>query len=776
MRRGTHGLWLIGVAACLIAGRLSAQPAISAARLSDEHVRKAIAAIVEEIYSRKNPQRIWDPERPPPGESKRQSGGYTALTVLALLYAGETYQHPRLRDAVEYLAKFEMEGTYSRSVRASVWSKLPQKFHDKLKSDTQWLLDGFNDKTGGWDYDKNPRSNYHDNSIRQFGALALWEAAKRGTSIDRSVWTRIEDAYINGQLADGGWNYRGEGEATGSMTAAGLATLFITQDLLHSKDNLKLGAAPTSRHLKSIAQGMKWMDENFSASENPGKPSYFYYYLYGVERVGLASGYKYFGSHDWYREGTVELIQRLCEWDEQKRSFTININTYGDGRRAAIRIDDLAFALMFLSRGRVPVAINKLEFAGVWNNRPRDVANLVNWLRESTETDLNWQIVTLAAPPEDWLDAPLLYVASHEALPWMKDAGGDHLPAELEKVRSYLDLGGIIFAVNEGPARHFAESVEKAGTLMYPTLAWRNLPEDHWAYTLHSPLKAKPVLRGLSNGVRDLIILSPASDLSQTLQVNDLKDSTDFAIGENVYFYASEMNQPRPRLPLQSPMDVAATQPQSSATIVRAVHGGLWNPEPQALSVFSQWLANNRGVAVNVIDHALEKLAEVRPKPSLAIICGIDSHEFTLAEIAAIKSFVQSGGVILYETPGGRGGFTQAAEQLLSAAFNRPVQPLLRSRVVTGDGLRNATNLTRLEYRPYALQQFGSREIAPRLRGISLTDDGQPQILFSREDISFGLLDQPRWGIAGYSPQSARELLANIVQHAMAMQAATDKN
>src|SRR5689334_5107764 len=202
--------------AVLITGHASAQPLVSAADLGDEQVRKAMTAIVEEIYARKNSERMWDPEKPPPGESKRQGGGYTALVTLSLLYAGETYQNPRLRDAIDYLAKYDMEGTYCRAVRASVWSKLPQKFHDKLKTDTQWLLDGFNDKTGGWDYDKNPRSNYHDNSIRQFGALALWEAAKRGTSIERSVWQKIEDAYVGGQLADGGWAYKTEGEATGS--------------------------------------------------------------------------------------------------------------------------------------------------------------------------------------------------------------------------------------------------------------------------------------------------------------------------------------------------------------------------------------------------------------------------------------------------------------------------------------------------------------------------------------------------------------------------------
>jgi hypothetical protein len=67
----------------------------------------------------------------------------------------------------------------------------------------------------------------------------------------------------------------------------------------------------------------------------------------------------FFGSHDWYREGAAELIRRLCKWDESSRSFSIYENTGGDGRRAKIKTDDLAFALLFLSRGRVPVAIQQ---------------------------------------------------------------------------------------------------------------------------------------------------------------------------------------------------------------------------------------------------------------------------------------------------------------------------------------------------------------------------------------------------------------------------------
>ena len=98
--------------------------------------------------------------------------------------------------------------------------------------------------------------------------------------------------------------------------------------------------------------------------------------------------------------------------------------------------------------------------------------------------------------------------------------------------------------------------------------------------------------------------------------------------------------------------------------------------------------------------------------------------------------------------------------------FPAPIKSLLRHAIVTGHGLDGADDLSRVEYRPYSFQTFGSRETTPRLRGSAV--NGSVRMLFSREDLSHALLDQPRWGISGYAPGSARRLLANIVRYAAA--------
>ena len=94
--------------------------------------------------------------------------------------------------------------------------------------------------------------------------LALWEAANRGFSVDRRYWQMLEDRFLDMQLADGGWNYAGDGPATGSMTTAGLAALFVTEDLLHGGDAADVNAGPNARYQQAIERGLQWMQRNFS--------------------------------------------------------------------------------------------------------------------------------------------------------------------------------------------------------------------------------------------------------------------------------------------------------------------------------------------------------------------------------------------------------------------------------------------------------------------------------------------------------------------------------
>ena len=221
------------------------------------------------------------------------------------------------------------------------------------------------------------------------------------------------------------------------------------------------------------------------------------------------------------------------------------------------------------------------------------------------------------------------------------------------------------------------------------------------------------------------------------------------------------MNRPRPRLDRGEPFATPSEGAPKTVTIVRASYDGNWNPEPLALEVFADAAGD---LDVSVSDHPLAGLAALEFRPDLIVVSGIEGHAFTADEQVAIKDYVEGGGVILFETPGGRGDFTREAETMAESLFGSKPQRLVDTRIVTGDGLDGAARLSTIGYRPYAQQVFAAPETTPRLRGLIV--DGQPRVLFSRQDISQALLDQPCWGVAGYSPASARELMGNILRHA----------
>ncbi|HWB19316.1 MAG TPA: hypothetical protein VG711_03370 [Phycisphaerales bacterium] len=775
----------------------------SSTTVSDARVQKAIDAIVQELYARKDAARFWEPATVPVGESPRQTGGHTALVVWALLHAGQSYQDERLQDVVAGLENMQMQGTYAISVRCNVWAMLPDKFKPMLQNDAQWLMDSFSDSCGGWDYVRNPNAERQDNSLRQFGALALWEASKRGVEVDRRIWKSIEQALIKCQLSDGGWNYSGEGPATGSMTAAGLASLYITQGELHSREFESLDSRKPEPEKIAMDQGLEWLNDHFSVEKNPGKDTYFYYYLWGIERVGLASGRKRFGGADWYAEGAGQIITRLCEVDSHG---DVEIRTDDAGERDhTIKTDDLAMGLLFLSRGRVPVADCKLVIEDQrCENRPLDADHFAGKIAEGLEQNVNWQLVTLTNPIDDWLDAPFVYFASDKPLQCLvkdgktidvmgyvravrqymaKRATTDH-PSQLKPpirpqvpeasiVKNYLDRGGMLLAVNEGGSQRFAESVEKLGLLMYPQYEWRVLEPTHWAYSLHEPVTSRrPILKGLSNGVRDLIIIWQGPDLAKTLQSGTDQAHSSVPTAMNLFLYASEKGRVRPRLRITEPQRTQKNAPERSVRIVRAIHAGNWKPEPQAIDRFADWILVSRNIHVEIADEPLGDIGTMNDGMTLAMICGTEAAEFSAAQRNALAEFLHSGGVAVFENSGGSGAFTKSCADMFHEFSADGLTPLGQSPIVTGKGLPTGVNASRCDYRPFTLETLGKRETSPRLTGMNVGEHGL--LIVSAEDLSQALLDQPCWGVNGYTTESARILLGNIVEFVLQDRTKTD--
>ncbi len=722
----------------LISGPASAQ-------VTDQQVRNAIRQGVNALYGMQNGRGTWDEaERPEgAGEPSRDWGGRTALAVYALLSCGEEWQkNPRMERALEFLKEIDIKGVYSRGIRAHVWAKLPRdQFGEYLERDGYWLLNAVKtqgEAAGGYDYtsakEDNKPGGRTDMSVTQYGGLGIWECAKRDFAVHRGYWEAFEKHALAHQNADGGFGYQKGRDSTGSMTSSGLAIMFITLDFLHAGDFQNPGI--TDRHplWQRINSGLDWFGQNFSPTNNPGGSRY-YYYIVGVERVGLASGYKYFNQMDWYAEIAENLVSR---------------QNGGWGNEV-----DTAFALIFLSRGRVPAVVNKLAIPDYdWNNRPRDMANLTSWLSDEVEQFLNWQVVTLDTEPAEWLDAPLLYLASHEPLALE--------PEQEAKIKRYIDLGGLLVTHADGGSGGFTRSVEQMLSRLYPEYELKAVPPDDDLYSVNYKVRGGMNLQSLDNGVRHLVVHIPR-DIGASFQVKSMRNLAAWQTFANVFHYATEVGRIRPRLETHH----VRREPGVANTLIpvaRPRHAGNWNPEPAAWDVLNNMMFNNDATEATLVTDI--DLANLDPdQASLAHIVGTRLVQFSDEQAAAVRRFAEGGGVVLLEAAGGSADFGQAIEQLLGKAFaDRSLRPIsLTVPVITGQGLRGGHNCSRVDYRAYYKQRLGP-EVRPMLQAIEI--DGQPRVLVSFEDLSTALLHQPVWGVFGYDSESATHLMSNIARWA----------
>jgi hypothetical protein len=705
-----------------------------AAALTDEQIEKAIQSLVNKIYAAQNDQGTWDPKEPKGNDHTygRNFGGSTALFTYALLTAGESYQNPKLAKAIEFLKTCEMGGTYAVGLRAHVWAALPPQFESLLQKDIYWLLNAQHPVKGHYNYTEKAGENY-DNSVTQYGVLGVWEGAKRNQNVGTSYWKKVEDHFLKTQLDNGAWDYGpSHPGARGSMAAAGLACLYITQDYLHSSDFRTVGRAQTHPLQARINKGLEWFSTNYSPTTNPGHgPSHLHYYLYGVERVGLASGMKYFGGKDWYETGAEHIIKNP-----------------GGGT-------DMAFSTLFLVRGRVPVFVNKLSLTDIhWNNRPRDLANLTSWVSDEVEKKMIWQIVSLDQPSEKLLDSPILYFASHAAFELDE--------TKQKRLKRFLDLGGTLITTADGGETAFTKSVQALCAKMYPDLKFKPLEAGDELLNVVFQTDNKLGVQSLHNGVRHLVLHIP-KDVSWAFHSGSQADLGPWEFFTNAYYYATEKGQTRNRLDSHF-VDRNKEGGGEAVAVGHARYGSpFWDPEPLAWEVQSNFMFNEKKATLNVSVVELASLPDPKQIP-LIHVQGVEAVTFSEAELDSIKKFTAAGGTIFFENVGGRGSFAQSVIQNMAKAFpTERIRPIsLNSPMISGQGI-GGYDLNKVDYRPYTLLKMG-RVDTPRL--LAMTLDGEPRIIVSGEDISFAVLNQPRWAVFGYNSASAQKILSNIVLNA----------
>ncbi len=750
-RRGfagpAHGL--VALALMLALSPLFSTPARAA---TPEQVDQAIEKAKAYLYSEINKSGNWELTQTPrtnDNDAKVDGGqwaGLTSIVTYSLLAADEPPTEPRLAQAIKFLESAETGGVYALGIRCQVWHLLGGSRPDvqsPLKRDASLLYQGVNPTTGLYDYGVSSKGERSDHSVSQYGVLGLWACEQENIEIPGKYWETLDAGWRRDQHADGSWSYDRKGKdskGTATMTAAGVATLFITQDELGKLKPLS-GCAPWSAD-PHIEKGLKWMGDHFDEVFQGNRANYC---LYGVERIGVASGHKYFGTTDWYKTGADWLIK---EQDPKTGGFG--------------GVPDTCFALLFMVHGRAPVCFQKLQYDGDWNQRPRDLANVTAWIGKETELHrfLNWQIVDLSAPVDDLHEAPIMYISGDKPLAFTEP--------EEQKLKQFVQDGGLlVFNTDCGKADNaFALSAEKLSMKLFPeSREFEQIKPDHplFADSNYRAWKTKPVIRGLNNGVRELVLIIPTADPSRAWQAQAFQSQKEsFQLGQALLFYCIDPTN----LGDKGRSYIVRADPAIKATrtlkVARLMHNGNPDPEPAGWRRMAGVIHNRHQMDLEIT--SVTPAAGALKDYKIAALTGTDAFNISAEGWKEIKRFVDEGGTLIVDAAGGAKEFDDAAQKALAGVFaegatglGTPLPPdhLLYKQI--------DQPLSVLQYRPYA-RKFHASLRNPLICGIPVGD--RIGVFYSAMDLSAGLVGEERNGIDGYSPSTATSLVEHMILYA----------
>ncbi len=769
--------------------------------VSPEQVREAITRGGQYLLKQQGPDGGWT-------DYMGQPTGVAALATLALLNSGETAKNPKVAKALDFLEGSALpRATYAASLQVMAFCQAdPVHYKPKINELALWLeatqiKDGKN--KGGWHYGTRGEG---DNSNTQFAMLALHEAERAGVKVKEQTWKLAEQYWLNNefrQKEQGSWGYYGN-SGSGSMTCAAISSLIIARDHIGTGDAAvldgRIQCCGSGSDDEAIAKGLRWLGRKdiFSVVQNPGSGGWGLYYLYGLERVGRMTGQRFFGEgdnrHDWYREGAEHLVGIHDKFSGYWKGT-------GPGENDPVVCTSLA--LLFLSKGRRPVVISKLQYqddSRDWDLHRRAVQNLTNRLEKPFKRELSWQTIDIArrevvaapgskpaATVAELLESPILFISGSQSLTLDK--------GQVDLLREYVNQGGFIFAEaceGDGCGRGtFDQDFRALMVKMFPDGELRRLPPDHAVWYAEKTVNPKHLpaddqfwLWGLDACCRTSVVYCPRSlscrwELSHPYRESPypqkVKDEIEACvrIGENVVAYATNRQLKekleKPQITLQKKDEITG---RGTLVIPKLNHGGGADDATNALSNL-----------LGVFEKQLEMKVDYSRRPPISatdpklldypvvFMHGRRAFTWSAGERKALKTYLD------------RGGFLFADCICASKEFEDSLRAEMKAIYPDGQFIRIPTthpllstefhgfDVTTVTLRDPQLREEGDAltaklvKTAPLLESLDL--GGRTAVILSPYDISCALEKGASLECKGYIPQDAARIGANVILYGL---------
>lgn len=758
----------------------------------DEELRKSVLAAIENgqrfLIEAQSRDGTWSG-----GGFAAYETGVNSLVTLALLNSGLPPEHPAMDKALAHLESPQVNPSRTYEMAMLIMALAAAERSPGKIGKMASQLERIQNRRGDWGYGD---LGGGDNSNTQFAVLGLREAEYSGNyNVDRETWERVQKHFLEAQGGStanpggAGWAYGVGDGAYGSMTVAGLASMIITQEMLQNDDDVDAQGRidccgnNVDEVQESIDAGVRWLSNNFSVRNNPGGAGgWFLYYLYGLERAGRFSGRRFFGEHDWYREGAKLLV---TSQNPRNGSWT-NDSSQND-------VVGTSFALLFLSKGLSPVLINKIkygprdpktrEIAGEdWNQHKRDVNNLTTYISQRKDWPklMSWQVVDLRAAADgngvaDLLQSPVQVISGSERLDSIQGR-------ELDVLRQYIAQGGFLFAINNCDSKEFDTGFrDLVDRLFDGQYRLQRLPDTHDVYRSEILFEDNPPeLWGVDFGCRTAIIYSPydhacrwnkwtLNNPRDRLPVVKTQVDKSMSLGLNVVAYATgrELRNKLDTPQILSPGDLNQLD-RGRLTIARIRHTGGWDTAPNALRRLQTGLATVGIEAATQTPNLAANDPAIFNYPML-YMHGRKNFLFSEEETSRLKEYFENGGFLFADACCGAEEFDESFRRAMEQVFGQELAKVPSSHEIynfqTGFDIRRVKR--RLPAKGRSATALDVRESIgePILEGIEV--NGKYLVVYSKFDLSCALERQATTACAGYTTEDAVKIGTNLVLYGL---------
>lgn len=437
----------------------------------------------------------------------------------------------------------------------------------------------------------------------------------------------------------------------------------------------------------------------------------------------------------------------------------------------------LATGLMFLAAGFASGQTGAETYGRdvYWNATPNDVNNLLKSMREQQDAHFRMNIRRFGEIDTDPSRNPVLFRTGHYRFVLTQ--------GERDRLREYLLNGGmIIFNTGLGSMPFYRSVLRELGEI-FPEQPLQRLSSDHpifHAYYDVDQVEYTPAVR--EAGYRGNEPWFDAVEINCRVvalvsrwgmatgwegRVEDhfqayLPDSA-FKLGVNILTYAAAMRAWAQNTAQAMTFVDRAPSTSDFFRLGQVVYDGVWKTRHAGISVLLQSFNQRTGVPVQF------RLREMRLSESaifdtpVLYITGHEHFELKPEEIAALRTYLESGGLLVAEACCGRRGFDLAFRDIIRQVLpGRQWEPIPEEHPIftTPNDVRWA-GVT-----PSLMQDLGQASIQPMVAGIR-NRDGHFVVLYSQLGLAGGWEMSPSPYARGYNPASAIQLGENILMYSI---------